>query len=193
MHSTVTLMFDIAPSGLLRVAHVLVAGLGGRAQIAVAASAFAATASALGEAGALLLGDRSDGLHMRDGCTSWPAQISLICATVCREGAVWHRRAQTTLEVHVQLSSRAVAQNALGRAHLSMCLRCVCVCVHYGPRAEVDLTREASFRWSFFEPHHRYKCCCDKQAPSGPSWAGREDAARSVLNDCDLCGSVPVL
>ena len=60
-------MFDLAPSGLSRVAHVLAAGLGGPAQITLAASALAATASAFGEAGALLLRERSEGLHVRAG------------------------------------------------------------------------------------------------------------------------------
>ena len=83
------------------VTHDLAAGPGWAAQAATAASTLAAAALVFGEAGTLLLGERSEGLHLREGCTHWPAQLMLLCTIVCCEGAAWHRRGRTALAVHL--------------------------------------------------------------------------------------------
>ena len=177
-------MFDFALAGLSNVARLLAAGLGSTAHMAFVASALAAAASTFGEAGALLLGERSEGLHVREGWDTLACSTLTCCTIACCEGAVWHRRGRTALAVHVQLRSRTVTQCASGSARLSMCRRLSYVDVHDFPCAEVYPTRVASFDGHFFEPLHQYKCCRDKRTPFGPIWAWREDAAGSVLNDC---------
>ena len=112
-------MFDLAPSGLARLARALAVGLGGPAQIPLAASAPAATASAFGEAEALLLRERSEGLHLREGWHTLACSTLAGCAIACREGAASHRSAGTALAVHIELRSHALTQYASGRARHS--------------------------------------------------------------------------
>ena len=112
-------MIDFAPAGLSTVARVLAAGLGGPAQVPPAAIAIAAATLAFGQAGALLLRERSEGLHVREGWHTLACSTLTGCAIACREGAAWHRRARTALAVHVELRSHALTQYASGRARHS--------------------------------------------------------------------------
>jgi hypothetical protein len=122
-------MFEFAPAGLSTAALDLAAGLGGPAQVAPAAIAVAAAALAFGQAGALLLREHSEGLHVREGWHTLACSTLASCAIACREGAAWHRSAGTALAVHVELRSHALTQYASGRARHSMCLRLrVCRC-----------------------------------------------------------------
>ena len=114
-----TLMFDLAPSGLAGLARALAVGLGGPAQILLAASAPAATASAFGEVGALILRERSKRLHVREGWHKLACSTLTGCAIACRQGVAWHIRARTALAVHVELRSHALTQYASGRARHS--------------------------------------------------------------------------
>ena len=127
-------MFDLAPSGLARLACVLAVGLGGLAQILLAASAPPATTSAFGEVGVLLLRERSEGLHAREGWHTLACSTLTGCAIACREGVAWHISARRALAVHVELRSHALTQYASGRARHSMCLGLrvcrVCMMVH---------------------------------------------------------------